>query len=582
MQDATARSFCTGPSRGAQTGGWVLLGFAALVLGLGMQDKEAWPIALLIGATMAASGAFFALWRWGLRVEDDGRTVTYWRGFLAPLFRSSHPRTSITGVQLDREVSVVESMTRVHYRVRVMRSGALGDLYRRRFIDGQEARREAETLAKALAADLVDGFTGSHVVRAAASLDESLVARHRRLGQAVPFPAPPDGAVAAVQRENGRVVLELPPVPARPGLVASVVGLPVLLLAVAAASWRFSSSVWAAEVLGSVALFLVLCVPFGLMLIFNLFGVLTRRETIVASPAGIDVSVAGLVERERFVIPAAEIEEVVAPTKLPHVTEGSYAFSSLFGVNHPATQVLIRTDRRDVAVGRSLPLRERTWLRNVLVHGLVGDAPSVAAPARPPPEAGRSADVVVPARKRLVVAAAVITTLAIAGAALVLGPVSLWPWQATPAPTPEVDYARYEFKPARGSGILRVYGRGGRAEVAGSDLRVTLEEILLLPVRPRDATAWYDLTVSVHRATQSGWTLVGAADRRSGSGEIAAGRAATVPGPHAFVVRGAGEVCASERCAFRLHVVGRVGSERPGWEVTDLAPVTLAARAPAN
>lgn len=46
-------------------------------------------------------------------------------------------------------------------------------------------------------------------------------------------------------------------------------------------------------------------------------------------------------------------------------------------------------------------------------------------------------------------------------------------------------------------------------------------------------------------------------------------------GPHAFLIEGAAETCMRESCHFRVHVVGRVGSDRPGWDVTEMAPLAI-------
>lgn len=51
------------------------------------------------------------------------------------------------------------------------------------------------------------------------------------------------------------------------------------------------------------------------------------------------------------------------------------------------------------------------------------------------------------------------------------------------------------------------------------------------------------------------------------------GGAFTYAGPQEFVIQGAADTCTREPCHFRLHVLGQVASGRPGWDVTDMAPL---------
>jgi len=62
---------------------------------------------------------------------------------------------------------------------------------------------------------------------------------------------------------------------------------------------------------------------------------------------------------------------------------------------------------------------------------------------------------------------------------------------------------------------------------------------------------------------------------RAAIGSISPGTAHTLTGPHEFLIRGAAEPCRTGGCYYRLHIFGQAGTDRPGWDVTDMAPLAL-------
>jgi hypothetical protein len=555
--------------------GWILL-LATAGLSTLLYREGGGPLGVLLALAAAGLlGAGLASWQWGIRLDDGGARVTRWSGPGFALFRTSLPREALTGVRLDKEIKVVPHKgTFVHYLARVTQHGGAGDFYLKRTLEGHLARDEAEAIAKLLHMDLRDESGDSPVVREAAYLDEPLVARMRRLGLAPPMPAQAATGVARVQRSAGRaIVIEVPPFGFRAKSLAPA-------LAIAAAIAVMLGVSVATEVGGAdsspssfvVPMLLVMGVLL-LPLLVNAIDVALRRETITVSQAGIEVRTAGLAGKRTRRIPAAAIEEILAPAPLPGLNDSNVDVTQVLGIVHPATQVLVRTDSGDTALGRSLPLGERRWLRDALVHALNATAGGHAQAAATDAREGEAAA----GRGRL--ARRALAGAAAAGILLALAEVAgLWHWAALTGGSvaePEVDYARYELKPGPGTGNLRMYGRGARASVEGKDLRLSVEEVLLIPSNPRASTDWRDLSVSVHRAVGGGWQLVGHAETKGGGPAIAPGTARALPGPHAFLVRGAGDACRETQCWFRLHVVGSVGRERPGWEVTDMAPLVL-------
>lgn len=572
MAPAQARPYTRDCGRAAKSFGWALLVGTAFLSAL-LYRHGGGPLIVILALVVAgALGAGLATWRWGLRLEDGGVHVVSWSGPGVGLFRNSWPRAALTGVRIDKEVAVTGKGTFVHYRVRVTRQGALGDLYRRRFQEGHLARAEAEVLAKLLRMDLRDETGDAPVLREAAYLDEPLVARLRRLGVAPPMPAQPANANARVRRDAaGAIVVDVPAFGFRAKLLMPVVLIYATVVftfsPIVLADWSAGGIPWGFILM----LLLVAGVP-ALLILVNVFDVALRRETLTVSRAGIESQVHGLGRTRRQFIPADAIEEILAPAPLPGLDDSNVDVSQVFGISHPATQVVVRTDRGDTPLGRSLPLGERRWLRDALVHALVAtagrDAGVLPADTPAPEPMGAGGRLARRALGFAVATGVVIGIMETAG----LRHRSWLP--GGDIADPEIDYARYELKPGPGSGTLRVYGRGVQVAGSGADVRVSIDEILLVPTRPRAKHSYRDLALSVHRPVQGGWQLVGHAETRSAETPMKAGFLA-IPGPHAFVVPGIADTCVRERCHFRIHVVGRVGSERPGWEVTDMAPLAL-------
>ena len=137
------------------------------------------------------------------------------------------------------------------------------------------------------------------------------------------------------------------------------------------------------------------------------------------------------------------------------------------------------------------------------------------------------------------------------------------------------ELSGFELTPGPGSGYIRIYGRGVRAEADGDDLRIVIDEVRLVATEPRARTAHRNLALSVHRKVDGNWRLVGHAEQKGPESEIDPGGTYSYRGAQVFVIEGGATICRREACHFRLHVLGRVGSNRPGWDVTDMAPLRL-------
>ena len=133
----------------------------------------------------------------------------------------------------------------------------------------------------------------------------------------------------------------------------------------------------------------------------------------------------------------------------------------------------------------------------------------------------------------------------------------------------------YELSPGPGSGYIWMYGRGVHARPRGHDLHITVDEIRLVAADRLSVTKFRSLALSIHRRVEGSWKFVGSVTHDDVASALEAGTTYTFAKPQEFIVASAADICAREPCYFRLHVIGQVGSNRPGWDVTDLRPVTL-------
>lgn len=569
--------------------GWViLLGAAALLYFIlrsvgtsSLSDPKLWDLLGGVGM-LAAIGAGMALWRRGLTVDESAGTVTQWWGFGFPIGRKAYRRATIARVGLVKQIVNTSKGPRIEYWVRLV--GMHGEYPPLdRYIIWDHARRDAEAYAKLLRLDLRDESSGEAVVRDAAHLDESLARRHRRLGIPAPVVPQPQGAVARLRYGGAgqTLVIEIPEAELRPSHAGWVLFFP----AIGAGAALITYLVDKGDISWPVV-FVVLCLFPGvptLMLLTNLIIIATGRETITVSRSGIDIAWRSRLQRSTRSVSADDIEEITGPAPPAGYTDGADGAAQVFGVQHPSTMVMIQTDRGSVGAGRSLPMSERAWLRSMLVHGIVGDVPapdtsflgerSTAFGSPVPAQAGHAAAA---HRGRINWLLVLAGTAALTFVAYLSGvPGKKLPWTSGSAESGTPELSGFELSPGPGSGYIRIYGRGAHAEPAGPDLRVVIDEVRLLAVDPRASTTHSSISLSVHRRVDGKWRLVGTAGQKGPESGFGPGGTFSYPGAQAFVIERGAEICRREACSFRLHILGRVGANRPGWDVTDMVPLRL-------
>lgn len=540
------------------------LGFTQLIGGLGglfeaLTRDQINPSELALLGVMIMAGAPLAFWRVGLVVDRGAGTLTKWWGVLVPFSRQVQPLAAITHVRLTKQLRHTSKGTQVTFPVMLMRKD-IGEVRLWDAFSYARARQRAEALAKLLSVDLHDESSGEPVVRESRFLDEPLVDRYRRLGTLAPFREPPPGAAARILSRSPALAIEIPAAGFRWSHLAVPVVLVWFLLALVGGGYL--AGVADPQHSGLWILFAIVVSPGLLGAVLLTVHVATVREIITASPAGIEIETRGWLRRQTRRIAASQVEEIVAAADLRQAPAG--ATSRAIAYSAGARAVLIRTDKGNTGVGRWVSEAEQAWLRDMLVHGLLGGArPPAAGPAASAPTPG--VVVAAPLGNRLKWLAGALAL----GAALIL----ILPRISGTLQTPTVP-AGFELTPGPGSGYILIYGRGVQASARGPDVRITIDEIRLAE-NAKASTGFRDLSLSVHRRVEGKWRLVGAASGADIRSTLDAGGAYAYPGPQEFTVAGAAETCLREPCHFRVHVLGQVGTGRPGWDVTELAPLRL-------
>ena len=527
---------------------------------------------------LAVGGATLALGRRGVIVDTTAGTLTHWWGLAVPFARTVHPLAAIMHVRLLKQIIQTGKGARVLFPIMLKRKD-IGDVKLWETSNNYDkARQQAEALAKMLGVDLHDESAGEAAIREGRFLDESLSQRYRRLGIPAPYPPPPPGAVARLRYggARGTTVIEMPASGFRGAYLAAILAVLgfVLLVPVGVAVVELPSG---QPPVATIILSILFGGLLGPMVLIFVLDMSTLHETITVSPDGIEIELRSWTRRSRTRLAAAEIEEILAPADLRRNSQSAGQISRVIAFWAGARAVLIRTDKGSTGAGRWVSAAEQDWLRDILVHGLVGGAfaPGASRPApapQPLPAVGpASADAPGSGVKWIAgfFVAAVLLATAYQSGLLQKAADRVRPKDA--ALSPRAALAGYELTPGPGSGYIQMYGRGIHAGASGPDLRISIEEVRLVATHRQSTTKFQDLALSLHRRIEGNWQLVGVATRKDVQSGLEAGGTFTYPGSQEFVIEGAADTCTRDPCHFRLHVLGQVASGRPGWDVTDMA-----------
>ena len=343
-----------------------------------LHGNEGMVVVLLLG--MVAVGAFItACLRRGLVVDERAGTLVVWTGFIIPMTRDRYSLASITHVRLSKRIVQTGKGPRIVYPVSLARKDA-DEIPVWQTMDYVLSRLHSERLARVVKRDVYDESSGETIVREEKYLDEPLAQRYRRLRLTAAAPPRPQRAAAMVRSGSapGAIVIEMPGT----GFRASYLGL-ALLFFFPGLLFVILFAVTALPQGGITTPFLVvggiLLAATVLPAVFVVVHLSTQREVIVASASGIEVKCGSWVRRKTTRLPAAQIEEIIAPADVRAAAGTHGDFQKALAYSAGARSVLIRTDKGNTGVGRWISADEQQWLKDLLVHALVSGAPGFRA-----------------------------------------------------------------------------------------------------------------------------------------------------------------------------------------------------------
>jgi hypothetical protein len=230
----------------------------------------------------------------------------------------------------------------------------------------ENARRDAEQVAKALGFPLADRTGPAEFLREAGHLDESLRERRRRTGAGPgELPPPPEGLKTHCRVEGQEVVLEIPPAGFAPAalrlLTPAIAGPAVVLFLICQPRLRRVVEGPDMVLFAYAAGFFVFVVGIFIPIYIGVhlfLRAIAEHYTVRVSAVRLQVTTRGLFLSRVAEIPAHELEKL-------HITAPQD--------NAPSwekAEIVARSDRTTIAFGRHLPPEEKTWIKAVLEHVL--------------------------------------------------------------------------------------------------------------------------------------------------------------------------------------------------------------------
>jgi hypothetical protein len=240
------------------------------------------------------------------------------------------------------------------------------------FVDELAARHLAEELARFLGLAIVDSASGTPLRREAATLDQPLTERARRLGLPASVPPPPDGMRLTCAIDDGRLTFTAPREPFDPFLLAYLVAPILFSLTVYICLYHGQLSAGlapeqSAPVLRGMVLIL------GLPLVFGLVGL----RAAIYTGGSLEVAADGLRVRTRggsffgpAFLPVNELDEVRVGKAAAQwrIKLGDWSVRS-----DPDAEVLelqLIGKQRIVRFGRGRSRAELEWARDIILQAL--------------------------------------------------------------------------------------------------------------------------------------------------------------------------------------------------------------------
>ncbi len=329
--------------------------FAALtgqVKSSGGGPSPVW-FAVPFGLIFASIGAGFVFGRSGVILNRSSRTAVKWWGLLVPFSRTEISVAGGAWIHINREIRKTKNSSYTVFPVRVV-AGAEKVTWKEPRVY-EEARSEAERIAKFLDLGVRDVSAGNEIVREKGTLDENMRQRLKREGVVLEMPTKPEGCRIVERVESDAAVFDLPVPPQGSAIVISVI---VVTVFIGIFAFVFASGILGALGAGSA----MVVIPVGLLTTLLGAGAMARAIINASVKAErITVSTRGLV-LERQTAKGWERQELSSD----ELEELSNSFTGTLAANAGKGALIARSDRLNLEFGQGLNYDERAWLCDVI------------------------------------------------------------------------------------------------------------------------------------------------------------------------------------------------------------------------
>lgn len=315
-------------------------------------DELPFYFGIPFGSIFAAVGGSLLFGRMEMRIDrKSGKATRNWKLISKSVYAQTREVAEFDNISLCSEIRRSKNSSYTVYPVRLAGSGVKSfDLSQSR--DENEARKEAEEIAKFLSLSIHDETSGTLRIREADLLDESIRDKFEKGLESNEIPNPPAQLKSRIHYDGSSLQVEIPP----PGFNA---GFLIVFVVISLFELIFLTTIalpFLSETDPS-GLFLIFASIFGLMFLGlpTLFLVGLVGHTFIAtqsvsvSNAALKVS-KGWPVRKAKSIPADEIEEFILGAKKPG-TQGSKSVTN-FGASK---EILAISDTDQLSFGAGLP-----------------------------------------------------------------------------------------------------------------------------------------------------------------------------------------------------------------------------------
>ena len=334
---------------------------------MGINPAEPTAGVFLVGAAVFIGiGLVLLFGRAGCTFDRHAGEVSTWWGALG--FRKSRVRaiTDFRQVTLDRRIDRSDDRIDTLYPVQLSGVGKPLRMVQPR--EYREARRYAETVAGFLGLDLADTTTGQTIIRTSDTLDQSLAERLRASGEALQWPALPQGSSVTYGVAGRDVTIELPGSSREAGIV--VLPLLALLLVVGIMVIIMFPGVLGIRPLWLILGWVVAVGGVAAVMLTRRSGAAARGarevERIIVNADRLRVEQQVLGRMEGWTLSADAVEEIVLPGP------ASNPWGLLLG-HSPG--LIVRADAETHTFATGLAEAERDWLHDVIRYVLSGAPP---------------------------------------------------------------------------------------------------------------------------------------------------------------------------------------------------------------